>query len=184
MWIHGTNLCKVYNYHDSWACGYKQSGILLRLDGWDVGWLVWFWCRSYGLLWSTVTLLDHTLRILIHPNWVVSACNFNLVGANILRVKYRCISAYSLIPHLPWYYPCISFISCTFWVPTISVLILAIFPLPHKPATQKMMRNWSTSVWSCSRAITPGRFPVELWCLSTAMLPRVFNLVFCKDIIR
>jgi hypothetical protein len=26
-------LCKVYNYHDSRACGYKQSRILSRLDG-------------------------------------------------------------------------------------------------------------------------------------------------------
>jgi hypothetical protein len=31
------NHCKEYNYHDSWACGYKQSGILNRLEGmiWD-----------------------------------------------------------------------------------------------------------------------------------------------------
>jgi hypothetical protein len=28
-------LCKVYNYHDSRACGYKRSGILFRLDGMD-----------------------------------------------------------------------------------------------------------------------------------------------------
>jgi hypothetical protein len=26
-------ICKVYNYHDSRACGYKRSGILSRLDG-------------------------------------------------------------------------------------------------------------------------------------------------------
>jgi hypothetical protein len=29
----GRYLCKVYNYHDSQACGYKQSGILIWLDG-------------------------------------------------------------------------------------------------------------------------------------------------------
>jgi hypothetical protein len=29
----GRYLCKVYNYHDSRACGYKQSGILFRLVG-------------------------------------------------------------------------------------------------------------------------------------------------------
>jgi hypothetical protein len=35
--VHGTNIYKVYNYHDSRACGYKRSEILFRLDGmvWD-----------------------------------------------------------------------------------------------------------------------------------------------------
>jgi hypothetical protein len=27
----GHYLCKVYNYHDSCACGYKQSGILPKI---------------------------------------------------------------------------------------------------------------------------------------------------------
>jgi hypothetical protein len=31
----GRYLCKVYNYHDSRACGYKRSGILFFLDGLD-----------------------------------------------------------------------------------------------------------------------------------------------------
>jgi hypothetical protein len=31
----GRYLCKVYNYHDSRAYGYKQSGILFWLDGLD-----------------------------------------------------------------------------------------------------------------------------------------------------
>jgi hypothetical protein len=26
----------------------------------------------------------------------------------------------------------------------------------------------------------PDRLPMELWCLSAIMLPRVFDLVFCK----
>jgi hypothetical protein len=30
----GRYLCKVYNYHDSLACGYKQSGIVVW-DGWN-----------------------------------------------------------------------------------------------------------------------------------------------------
>jgi hypothetical protein len=29
----GRYLCKVYNYHDSPACGYKRSGILFLIDG-------------------------------------------------------------------------------------------------------------------------------------------------------
>jgi hypothetical protein len=40
MWVHGDNLCKVYNYHDSRACGYKWFGILSRLDGMVLG-MVW-----------------------------------------------------------------------------------------------------------------------------------------------
>jgi hypothetical protein len=39
-----------------------------------------------------------------------------------------CISAYSLMPYISLLLPYISFISCTCWVPTISVLNLAIFP--------------------------------------------------------
>jgi hypothetical protein len=31
----GCYLCKVYNYHDSRACGYKRSGIIFWLDGLD-----------------------------------------------------------------------------------------------------------------------------------------------------
>jgi hypothetical protein len=38
-----------------------------------------------------------------------------------------CISAYSLIPYVPFHYLYISIIYCTCWVPTISVLNLAIF---------------------------------------------------------
>jgi hypothetical protein len=34
-WVQGTNLCRVYNYHDSRACHYKRSGILFWLDGLD-----------------------------------------------------------------------------------------------------------------------------------------------------
>jgi hypothetical protein len=42
---------------------------------------------------------------LIQLNWVVLAYNFNLEkGANNLRVKFRCISAYSLTTTLPCYY--------------------------------------------------------------------------------
>jgi hypothetical protein len=39
-----------------------------------------------------------------------------------------CISAYSLMPYFSLMLSYISFISCTCWVPTISVLNLAIFP--------------------------------------------------------
>jgi hypothetical protein len=36
----GRYLCKVYNYHDSRACGYKRSGIFPRIEDlvWEWGW--------------------------------------------------------------------------------------------------------------------------------------------------
>jgi hypothetical protein len=40
VWVQGTNLCRVYNYHDSRAYGYKWSGILTGLVG--IG-LIWLW---------------------------------------------------------------------------------------------------------------------------------------------
>jgi hypothetical protein len=33
----GCYLCKMYNYHDSRACGYMRSRILSRLDGFGYG---------------------------------------------------------------------------------------------------------------------------------------------------
>jgi hypothetical protein len=40
----GRYLCKVYNYHDSQACSYKQSGILPRIEG-----MIWEW-DGFGLV--------------------------------------------------------------------------------------------------------------------------------------
>jgi hypothetical protein len=40
VWVNGTNLCRVYNCHDSCAYSYKLSGILPGLVG--IG-LVWLW---------------------------------------------------------------------------------------------------------------------------------------------
>jgi hypothetical protein len=38
----------VYNYHDSWACGYKWSAILPRIEGMI---MEWFWyAYSYGMV--------------------------------------------------------------------------------------------------------------------------------------
>jgi hypothetical protein len=80
MWVQGTNLCKVYNCHDSHAYDYKRSGILSRLVGFGCG-MVWFgFClacvESYDLSNPSV---DHTCRILIQLNWVVITYNFNIV---------------------------------------------------------------------------------------------------------
>jgi hypothetical protein len=46
----GCYLCKVYNYHDSRACGYKRSGILPRIEGIGLG-IEWsgFWLSCVKL---------------------------------------------------------------------------------------------------------------------------------------
>jgi hypothetical protein len=73
--------------------------------------------------------VNHTLRLIQH-NWIVLAYNFNVVIL-VLIIGESCIGAFLLILLLqfyPCYYLALSFYSCTCWVPTISVLNLAIFP--------------------------------------------------------
>jgi hypothetical protein len=72
----GCYLCKVYNYHDSRACGYKRYGILPRIDGLGMG-VEWssFWlsCVIYRIpLWITLCGI-----LLIQLNLGSLACNFN-----------------------------------------------------------------------------------------------------------
>jgi hypothetical protein len=57
------------------------------------------------------------------------------------------------------------------------------FLLLYKPAAQKLKENLD-SLMSSRRSITPSRLSVVLWCLFVVMLSRVFDLVFCKDIIQ
>jgi hypothetical protein len=52
-----------------------------------------------------------------------------------------CISADNLMPYFPFHYLYISFIYCTCWVPTISVLNLAIFPYYSNLLLRR--RRWS-----------------------------------------
>jgi hypothetical protein len=73
--------------------------------------------------------VDHTLRLILHI-WIVLAYNFNVVIL-VLIIRESSIGAFQLILLLqfyPCYYLALSFYSCTCWVPTISVLNLAIFP--------------------------------------------------------
>jgi hypothetical protein len=56
------------------------------------------------------------------------------------------------------------------------------FPMPHKPASQKLKKVWRSTIWSSRWVIAPGQFPMELWCLFAAMLLRVLDLVFCKTL--
>jgi hypothetical protein len=95
-----------------------------------------------------------------------------------------CISSYSLTPYLPCYYP----LHIIYFLHLLSTdhkcTQPSYFPLPLKPIAQKLKKIWSTSIWYFRQAIDLGRLSVVLWCLSAAMLLRVFDVVFCKDIIR
>jgi hypothetical protein len=73
--------------------------------------------------------MDHTLR-LSQYNWIVLAYNFNIVIL-MLIIGESSIGVFLLTILLQFYscyYLALSFYPCTCWVPTISVLNLAIFP--------------------------------------------------------
>jgi hypothetical protein len=111
------------------ACGYKRSGILFWLDGMVWMGIGWFWSSLCGTVRSTEPFVDHTLRLIQH-NWVVLAYNFIIVIL-VLIIGESSIGAFLLILLLqfyPYHYLALPFYSYTCWVPTISVLNLAIFP--------------------------------------------------------
>jgi hypothetical protein len=135
----GCYLCKVHNYHDNWACGYKRSGILFWLDGLGMEWCgygFWISCVIYRIrLWIMLCGI-----FLFQLNWVVLSYNLN-IRRYVLINDESSIGAFlliALLPHLPCHYSCISFYSCTCWAPTISILNLAISPC-H---TNLLVRRW------------------------------------------
>jgi hypothetical protein len=89
----------------------------------------WFWSSLCAAIWSIEPFMDHTLKLIQH-NWVVLAYNFN-VEILVLIIIESSIGAFLLtilLQFYPCYYIALSFYSCTCWVPTKSVLNLAIFP--------------------------------------------------------
>jgi hypothetical protein len=90
----GCYLCKVYNYHDSRACGYMLSGIHFWLDGLDGNGVelvkpLWNLCYYFVPVWPYfVIYLNSTY-------WVVSACNFNLVNS-LLIINESSVCAFLL----------------------------------------------------------------------------------------
>jgi hypothetical protein len=75
--------------------------------------------------------------------------------------KCRCISAYCLMPYLPCHYLYISFIYCTCWVPTISVVNLAIFPCYSNLLLRR--RRWTEILRQWVLGYVLPRLPF-LWC--------------------
>jgi hypothetical protein len=106
--------------------------------------------------------VDHTLRLIQH-NWVVLAYNFNVVIL-VLIIEESCIRSFLLIILLQ-FYPCcylaLSFYSCTCWVPTISVLNLAIFPCYSNLLLRR--RGWTGIIrrWVLGYVLPQWSFP---WC--------------------
>jgi hypothetical protein len=92
------------------------------------------------------------------------------------------LSAFNLIITLPL----ILYPTCHYFLHLLSTNHKCIQPsyllLLYKPAAQKLMEILDYLIRSSRRAITPGRLPVVLWCLSAAMLSRVLDLVFCKTL--
>jgi hypothetical protein len=156
----------MYNYHDSRTCCYKRSGTLFWLDGMVWMEMGWFWSSLCRTVWSIEPLLDHTLGLIQH-NWVVLAYNFNVLIL-VLIIGESCLGAFLLILLLqfyPCYYLALPFYFRTCWVPTISVLNHAIFPLLLKPTTQKERIDWNSLTRSSRLRVAPVVVPVVLWSL-------------------
>jgi hypothetical protein len=72
VWIQGTSLCRVYNCHDSRACGYKKSGILFWLDGWmGMGWY---------LVMPLCNLCDYFVPLCAFMIILCDILKYNLIG--------------------------------------------------------------------------------------------------------
>jgi hypothetical protein len=144
----------------------------------------WNWPSLCGIFVITLCLCGHTYDML----------KLNLMGsfslqpqtsqwyANNQWVKCRCISVYSLIPYfslLLLVY--ISFISYTCWVPTISVLNLAIFPCY---SNLLLRRGRCTGIlWWIVLGYASPRLPF-LWCYGVFRYSVSLRVVLVfKDII-
>jgi hypothetical protein len=95
-----------------------------------------------------------------------------------------CIGAFLLTTLLP-YLPCYYHLHIILFLHLLSTNHKCIqpwyFPLLYKPSAQKVKMVMENSLTRSSRLCAAlVAVPVELWCLSTVMLLRVFNLVFCK----
>jgi hypothetical protein len=145
--VQGTNLYKVYNYHDSRAYGYNRSGVLSRLDGYE------FWnslCGSCVILCAPLWIILYD--ILIQLNCVVLACSFSLVN-RMLIIDKSSIGIILLLALLQPY-PCYYGMHIIIFPHLLSTNHKCTQPCPT--ATQKLKKIWSTSMKSSRRVITLG----------------------------
>jgi hypothetical protein len=92
-----------------------------------------------------------------------------VVGANQSWVKYRCISAYILMPYLRCRYLYISFTYCIYALFTLSLLTNhkctqpCYFPLLLKSVAQMKKMDWNSSTRSSRLRVAPVAIPMVLW---------------------
>jgi hypothetical protein len=108
--------------------------------------------------------VDHTLRLIQH-NWVVLAYNFNVVIWVLIieEVMYRCISAYPFITVLSLLLPYIIILFLHLLSTNNKCTQPCYFPLLLKPAAQKEMMDWNSSMRSSMLRVAPVVVPVVLW---------------------
>jgi hypothetical protein len=137
--------------------------------------------------------VDHTFRLIQH-NWVVLAYNFN-VEILVLIIVESSIGAISiLLQFYPCYYLALSFYSYTYWVPTISVLNLAIFPCYSNLLLRmrwtgilrwgvlgymlpRLSFQWSYGVFCCSISL---RVVIVFRDITYVIILYSWHLVICK----
>jgi hypothetical protein len=107
--------------------------------------------------------VDHSLRILIQPNWVVVTYILSIeFGANNWRVKYRCISAYHFLTDLYLLLPCIIILFLHLLSTNHKCTQPCYFSLLLKPAAQKEKIDWNSLTKSSRLHVALVAVPVEL----------------------
>jgi hypothetical protein len=108
----------------------------------------WFWSSLCGTIWSIEPLCGSYFNVVILVVIIGESC----IGAFLLIL---------LLQFYPFYYLALSFYSCTGWVPTISVLDLAIFPCYSNLLLKR--RGWTGILrWGVLGYVLPRLS--FLWC--------------------
>jgi hypothetical protein len=143
----------------------------------------WNWPSLCGIFVITLCLCDHIydmLKLNLMGNFSLQPQSSQWY-ANNQWVKCNCISAYSLIPYFSLLLPYISFISCTCWVPIISVLNLAIFSCYSNLLLRR--RRWTVILWWGVLDYASPRLPF-MWCYGVFRCSVSLRVVLVfKDII-
>jgi hypothetical protein len=126
-------------------------------------WMGWIWLslyETYVILCAGVAILGDILKFNLMGSFTLQPQSSQYY-ANNQRVKSMCISAYSLMPYFSLLLPYTSFIFYTCWVPTISVLNLAIFPCYSNLLLRR--RRWIGILRRGVLGYASPRLPF-LWC--------------------
>jgi hypothetical protein len=110
--------------------------------------------------------VDHTLRLIQH-NWVVLACNLNVVILVLIigESSRGSISACHFITVLSLFLPYIIILFLQLLSTNYKYTQPCYFPLLLKPPTQKEKMDWNSSTRSYRLHVALVAVPVELWSL-------------------